>query len=460
MQRQRCADAHDVDIAVIGAGIVGIATAYFLAIEHKRSRLLLIDIGQPMTLTSAQSGENYRNWWPHPIMTAFTDHSIGLMEAIARRTDNRLHMTRRGYLLATREGKPEALLRQLYDGYGAAAADAIRIHEGKGVSSYLPPQGIAWEQSPGGVDVLLNSDLIGKYYPELDPAIATIVHIRRAGDISGQQLGQFMLEEIRAVGGRFQQGRVSAIAVSDTFKLEIETNGERAMVRAGVIVNAAGPYASQVASMHGETLPIINVLQQKIAFPDRQGAVSRQMPFAIDLDGQEIAWTAEEREALAGDPDISRFLRPMPGCMHCRPDGGGQWIKLGWAYNVTPSEPSREPELDAKFPEIVLRAASRLLPRLKAYIGAIPREHSHYGGYYTMTVENWPLIGAAQTPGVFLAAALSGYGTMSACAAGDLCARSIVGAAVPAFAKSLAPSRQQDRELMAQLNSIASRGLL
>jgi hypothetical protein len=54
--------SHDVEIAVVGAGIVGIATAYYLALQHKRSRLLIVDVAQPMTLTSAQSGENYRNF--------------------------------------------------------------------------------------------------------------------------------------------------------------------------------------------------------------------------------------------------------------------------------------------------------------------------------------------------------------------------------------------------------------
>src|SRR3979409_898561 len=78
--------SHDVEIVVVGAGIVGIAAAYFLATRQKRSKLLILDAGQPMTLTSAQSGENYRNWWPHPAMTALTDHSIGLMEDIARQT--------------------------------------------------------------------------------------------------------------------------------------------------------------------------------------------------------------------------------------------------------------------------------------------------------------------------------------------------------------------------------------
>lgn len=77
-----------------------------------------------------------------------------------------------------------------------------------------------------------------------------------------------------------------------------------------------------------------------------------------------------------------------------------------------------------------------------------------------MTKENWPLIGAAATPGVFLATALSGCGTMGACATGDLCARAVVGAPVPPFARSLSLARYDDKALMQQLEASASRGLL
>src|SRR6516225_12152829 len=87
------------DIAVIGAGIAGIACAYYLALRQRPGRIVLVERGEPMGLTSAASGENYRNWWPHPVMTAFTDHSIDLMEEIAKKSSNRIQMTRRGYLL-------------------------------------------------------------------------------------------------------------------------------------------------------------------------------------------------------------------------------------------------------------------------------------------------------------------------------------------------------------------------
>lgn len=452
---------NDVEILVIGAGMAGLATAYYLAVEHKRSRLLIVDEGQPMALTSAQSGENYRNWWPHPTMAAFTDHSTDLMEDIARRTDNRIHMTRRGYLLVTREEKPEELLRQLHTGYGTSASKLIRQHEGTS-QNYAAPLSADWQTAPDGVDVLLGRDLIQRTYPAFDKEVATALHIRRAGDISGQQLGQYMLETMRPLGAQFQQARVVGIAKADRFLVDVVVDGAHQTIKADIIVNAAGPFAAYVAAMHGEKLPMQNVLQQKIAFVDRNRVVDRKMPFAIDLNGQTLAWSPEEREALAAAPEMARLLESMPGGIHCRPDGGdhGQWIKLGWAFNSEPSEPTREPELNPYFPEIVLRAASRLQPALRQYLGALPRDRVHYGGYYPMTKENWPLIGAAKTPGVFLTAALSGYGTMSACAAGDLCARAVVGAPSPAFADVLSLARYDDKVLMDELDSAESRGLL
>src|SRR5579885_1811263 len=118
------------DIAVIGAGIVGIAVAYHLAKDRRARKILLIDPLDPMSLTSAQSGENYRNWWPHPVMTAFTDNAIDLLEEIARESGNRIHMTRRGYALATRQRAPDDLIADLQRGYGDRGARGIRIHEG------------------------------------------------------------------------------------------------------------------------------------------------------------------------------------------------------------------------------------------------------------------------------------------------------------------------------------------
>ena len=152
---------------VIGAGIVGISTAYYLKKHQPNLNVILIDSGQPMALTSAQSGENYRNWWPHPVMTAFTDHSIDLMETIAEESGNRINMNRRGYTLVTRSDSNDELMNELVAGYGEAANDLIRVHETAN-SSYQAPISKDWKTAPTGVDVLQNQELIRKTFPSYD----------------------------------------------------------------------------------------------------------------------------------------------------------------------------------------------------------------------------------------------------------------------------------------------------
>ena len=257
--------------------------------------------------------------------------------------------------------------------------------------------------------------------------------------------------------------RVTEIVRQDGgFALKMRSEEGEQTLDAEILVNAAGPYVADIAQMLGEALPVENVFHQKIAFADNLGAVDRRMPFSIDLDAQAIDWTSQERQLLAEDHATAWLARPMPGGIHCRPDGGdhGKWIKLGWAYNRQPSEPQDDLPTDPNFPDIVLRGASRLNPRLKQYYGRLPRQITHYGGYYTMTKENWPLIGPMKTEGAFVAGALSGFGTMAACATGALCASCVRGATRPEFAERLSLSRYDDENFMLQLQDRAGTGVL
>lgn len=451
-----------VDVAIIGAGSIGISVAYYLVKRYGVGNVAIIDPLAPMSLTSAQSGENYRNWWPHPVMTAFTDDSIDLLEEIARATGNRINMTRRGYALVTRRD-PAHLVDDLYRAYGEGAERMIRTHEGsEGGRSYRPAISSDWESAPTGVDVITDAGLIRKSFPSYAADVSTVVHIRRAGSISGQQLGQFMIEEIRAAGGRIIQGEVVEIDGANPFSLVIRTSDGLSTVGAERIVNAAGPSLRQVAKSLGEDLPVTCVYQQKISFEDNAAAVPRDMPFTIDMDGQTLNWTDEERELLEADPSTARLSKFMTGGIHCRPDGAenGKWIKLGWAFNDVATDPQEAEPVDDYFPDIVLRAASRLQPSLATYVGRLPRGAHHYGGYYTMTAENWPLIGPTRTDGAFVAGALSGFGTMAACSAGALCAAWIADGPKPAYADALSPSRYQDVSMMAELAALSSRGML
>ncbi|RWB69973.1 FAD-binding oxidoreductase [Mesorhizobium sp.] len=454
---------ENVEVAVIGAGSIGLAVAYYLVREYGVSRIALIDPRDPMSLTSAQSGENYRNWWPNPTMTAFTDDSIRLMEEIARETGNRINMTRRGYALVTRREDPHDLIEDLYRGYAGQADTLIRFHNGSNPhSSYRPASSAAWEDAPEGVDVLCDRSLIRQTFPAYAEDVATVLHVRRAGSISGQQLGQYMLEQIKAAGGKLIRGELVAIEGTSPFGLSVSTGDGNLLIGAESVVNAAGPFLKDVARMLGEDLPVSCIYQQKISFEDHERAVPRSLPFSIDLDGQTLDWTEEERAILAEDPTTSRLTQFITGGIHCRPDGAetGKWIKLGWAFNERPSNPHEPEPMDNYFPDIVLRAASRLQPALKTYIGRLPRGAHHYGGYYTLTEENWPLIGPMKTPGAFVAGALSGFGTMAACASGSICAAWVTGNEPASYARRLSLERHNDPAFMAELTALQGRGLL
>ncbi len=441
------------NVAIIGTGITGIATAYYLAKNHGVSDIVLIDRDQPMAFTSAQSGENYRNWWPHPSMVSFTNRSIDLMEEVARASGNQINMNRRGYSLVTRNTDIDEFVAQLHQGLGERANELLRYHETAEADTYQPPVKPDWDGVPVGVDILQNQELIRRTFPSYTPDIKTVIHIRRGGDISGQQLGMFMLAYLKGQGVKRITGAVDSITHSDDYNLSVRTLDGVREIRAQKIVNAAGPFADKLAQMLDVDLPVYNTFQQKIAFEDRKNAIPRDMPFSIDLDGQLIDWSVEEREMLMEEPEFRWLAEAMPGAIHCRPDGGdgGTWVKLGWAYNETPATATWEPPLDDNFPDVVLRGAARLNPSLKAYYGQLPRHMHHYGGWYTMTKENWPLIGPMGPDGAYMNCALSGFGTMAACAGGELCAAWVADAERPSYAQGFTLERYQDPPLMKML---------
>jgi glycine/D-amino acid oxidase-like deaminating enzyme len=279
-------------------------------------------------------------------------------------------------------------------------------------------------------------------------------------------MGQYMLQRIQQHGGKRLSAHLKSIVQKQKFELEVERSDGNERISADVIVNAAGPFAKDIAAMIGVDLPLKNVFQQKLAFDDKHNAISRQQLFSLDLDDQELDWTAEERDLLAEDPDLVWLLKPILGGAHCRPEGGDKrtWVKLGWAFNRESSEPQQEytndPHFNPQFPELILRAASRLNPSLKQYCESFPDRWTHYGGYYPMTNENWPLVGPLGVDGAFITGALSGYGCMAACAAGSLCASWIADGDLPDYASQLSLARYDDCNLMAEIMNSPSKGIL
>ncbi len=447
------------EIAVIGAGLAGISSAYYLCKKYKTKSIVLIDSRPALSFTTAQSGNNYRNWWPHPSMTAFANRSINLLREIAQESGNSIGLNQTGYLLATRNENIDDMLEAL-------AYTDLREHHDASSDIYSKSLKQNWQDDASGVDIIKNSTLIKKHYPNFSSDINTLIHLRRAGDLDGQALGQYMLKYIKSNGGEVCTAKVIDIKSSNNYCLTIQSPQTTSEINCDVLINAAGPFAKQIAAMLGKDLDVKNYYQQKILFADTHNYIPRDQPFSIDIDEQHLHWSDEERELLASEPETQWLLNGISGSVHCRPEGGknNNWVKLGWAYNNLPSEPQEDlvndERYDPSFPEIVLRGASNLNPKLKHYVENMPSNIVHYGGYYTMTEENWPLIGKLDNKSAYIVGALSGFGSMMACAAGELCADHIFGTELPEYAADLSFERYKNTELMRELTTTENKGLL
>lgn len=462
-------NASVADVVICGAGIAGIAAAHALAVHHGVRRVVLVDEGAPLSLTSDKSTEAYRNWWPgsDDAMLRYMNRSIDLFEALAERSGNRIMLNRRGYIHAT----ANAALADSMVAEGKLAqsqgAGALRVRRSMTEALDYEPSGHSgWQGHPDGADLFLDPDAIRRHFPFLAEDIVGVLHARRCGWFSGQQVGMLWLEEAKAAGVSLLTGRVESVRTSGgavtSVRVAIAAGGS-IDIATPVFVNAAGPHARAVGTMLDVALPLVSELHRKVAFDDVYGVVPRDTGLVILRDTQSLPWTDAERDELASEEDTRWLTEPLPANVHLRPEGyhGSRTVLMLWECHGArlydpPSFPIPD---DPLFAEVVLRGMTRLVPGLHRYLDALPRSYQD-GGYYTKTVENRPLIGPLPVAGAYVCAAFSGFGLMAAPAAGELLAAHVTGAPLPSYAPAFIPARYEDAGYRARLADWGATGQL
>jgi glycine/D-amino acid oxidase-like deaminating enzyme len=333
----------------------------------------------------------------------------------------------------------------------------LRVHSSKS-SDYLPAHPEEFRHSPTGADLLLGSDLIRKHFPYLTDRAVAALHVRRAGWLSAQQLGMYLLETGRRRGVQFETGHVTSVdAANDHVYGVTLSSGER--VDSPIFINAAGPFLKAVGNLLNVDLPVHTELHLKVAIKDTLGVVGRDAPLLIWNDAQQLPWDEEERAALAEDHETRWLTESFPAGVHTRPAGAGDNILMLWEYQTRVQEPSNNPPMDEQYPEVALRGLSAMLPRMKEYFVRMPRPQLD-GGYYTRTRENRPLVGPMCVNGAYVIGAVSGYGIMSACGVGELLATHITGSSLPSYAADFALARYDDPEYQKKLENWGDSGQL
>ena len=446
--------SRTAEVVICGAGIAGISAAYHLAVRHGVRRVVLVDERAPLSLTSDKSTEAYRNWWPGPddAMVRLMNRSIDLLEELAEASENRFCMSRRGYAYVTADPARAEAMRDgslLAESLGAGP---LRVHTGR-VSdpAYLVSLREGWEDQPEGADLILDEVLIRQAFPYLSPETIAVLHTRRCGWFSGQQLGMLQLERAREAGVELVEGRVEAVEVEGgrVRGVRVAVPGETIEISTPHFVNAAGPYLRPVAGLLGLELPVFSELHLKVSVEDHLGVVPRNAPLLIWEDPQQLQWSEEVRELLAGSDETRRLVGEMPAGVHTRPEGGAgsRHLIILWPYHaekVPEVFPLRIPE---HYAEVCLRGLAAMIPGMDAYRERMPRPFVD-GGYYTKTRENRPLACPLEVEGAFVHGALSGFGLMASSATAELLALHVTGGQLPSYARAFSLERYEDQEYL------------
>ena len=411
---------------ICGAGIAGVATAHYLKKLGSEDRIILIDRSQPLSFTTAASGENFRDYWPQRCMQDFVGHSLDLIRALDDDYEMLFSFKQTGY-----EFVSEYAAGEMFRAEGSRSADD------KAVVNYLP----------------------GNTRSYLGTNIEQITQVVQAGSLNVHVMGQYLYSRARASGVETMLGTITGIETEDgVYRLDLLSAGEQESLQANTLILAAGPFTRQLAGYLGMELPVQSYLQRKIVLNDPLSVIPRDMPFTIFADRQYLSWSADEQVAFQADPEFRWLTEEFPAGLHIKPESESQ-IKLGWAYNRNAAQPNFELYNDVSFPVVVMRGASRFIPGLAQYVENMPTPITQIAGYYTRTEENWPLIGRLKD-NCYTVTALSGYGTMAGCAAGQLTAQWVLGEKIPWYGRYFEPMRYQNPELVAEMSSINSDGQL
>jgi len=332
------------DAVVIGGGIVGVATAFWLSRAGLDTVLLEMRDGLS-TLTTPQSIECFRAQFTEPAMAQLAIPSIEMYEnfdQIIGIPGYDISLVHAGYLFAADD---PAMVGQL--------KAAVEKHHRLGVTD----------------SEFLTGDEVRARFPWVSDTVVAATFRQRDGRLSSHEATQgfakgsharFLLRT-RAAGIRCDARGVSAV---ETTQGTIATR---------VVVNAAGPYAKVVGQMAGLDLPLEPVRRQKVFVASER--VPQDGPLAIDL-ARDVYW---------------------------RPEAGGAYI--AWVDPDEPvSEPSEDLPTDPYFAALVLDKLAHMFPFWKEIAAKLKRpDIVTSAGQYVYTPDDQPLIGPVpETPGFYL----------------------------------------------------------
>lgn len=348
------------DVVIVGGGIIGASIAYHLATKGVRDVVVL----ERDTLGSGSTSRNaggVRLQFSTEVNVRLSQRSLPMLERFAQEMGVDPDFRQVGYLFLITDDKDVAAFERslvLWQRLGVPAKrlDAAAVHE---------------------------------LFPEIvvdDVQFAT--YCAKDGHLDPSSLLNGYVARAREHGVRFEEGAaVTAIDREGGHVTGVRTaNGA---IACETVVDAAGPWAAQVAKLAGVDLPIVP-LRRQIFVTDPVPAIRHDFPLTVEM-ATSFYFHRESGGVLLGMADPT--------------DAPGFDDSLNWDF----------------LPTIVERALTRMPMLEKANV------KTGWAGFYEDTPDKHPILGRVDdVPGFVSAAGFSGHGLMHAPAAGEAIAELIV----------------------------------
>lgn len=332
------------DLVVVGAGVVGCATAFRAARAGLRT-VVLDARPRPATLTTPAATGAYRLQFDNPEEVALVREGVELYEDFANQVglpSYDIGLRRQGYLFCAREDAAVDRQRELVARQRAFGLDDVELLDGDEVRRRFPyiadtVRGARFRAGDGFIDQVR---LAWGYALAASggPGVERPASVADATFVLGQ----------RVIGLRTVGGRMVAVETHD------------GAVAAPTVVLATGPFLARTAALASIDVPIAPTRRQKVIVADAP-EVPPDAPMTIDeatgahwrpaLHGAYVLLT--ERETPAGEPAWSvptsadfafRLLDPASpdAVAHVAPfwrdiwERGVNWLLQAGQYEYTP----------------------------------------------------------------------------------------------------------------------------
>jgi len=365
--------AETADIVIIGSGIVGSSVAYHLA-EAGCTNILVIEreAHQGKGSTGKSMG-GVRAQFSTPVNIQMARYSIDFFsrfdEVVGHPADYRAH----GYLFCATNERHLAYLKTNRERQHALGVTNVELVSPEDIAKFVPQ--------------LRVDDIVGGTFCSTDGFVDP--HSVMMGFmLNARERGVKLWLDTEVTGIEVSPADSSSISSGEDFARRITgVQTTRGRVSTPVVVNAAGPWAAQIAAMAGVTLPVEPLRRQLVP-----------------------------TEPFDGLPQCFPMVIDMSTGFHFRREGKG--ILLAW--NDPEETPGFKTDFDPGFVEKILTRAASRVPSL---IDAEVNPQRAWAGLYEMTPDHHAIIGPApNVTGLYFVNGFSGHGVMHSPASGRITA--------------------------------------